>query len=201
MKIFLSIFHVGLLVSACSTLDATTPTPTPVQLRDLPHTTATQACIPAEPTQSDIERVRSFAQAVMEPEAWQQSTATSEGYVAVTWQNIPLSALIHLEARIKPCGYTDADLDADFSDENWGLILRNYGSHELGAACRTGDGLRLYQFKAQNQGIAYSIKYWVRSDTRYRVITAMFVFPSGSESVLEGYAARLFPDLTSCSRE
>jgi hypothetical protein len=56
----------------------------------------------------------------------------------------------------------------------------------------------LYEFKAQNQGFEYGIKYWVKSDTDTRVISMMLVFPLELEAMMGDYSTRLFPTYTSC---
>ena len=81
-----------------------------------------------------------------------------------------LGAVVYLEAIIFPCGYEEPDLNKYFSDENWKAIFPNYESYELIDECKTDDGLRLYEFKTQNQGFEYEIRYWVENDTDTRVI-------------------------------
>ncbi|MCA1899218.1 MAG: hypothetical protein LDL50_00790, partial [Chloroflexi bacterium] len=60
------------------------------------------------------------------------------------------------------------------------------------------DGLRLYEFKTQNQGFEYGVHYWVKSDTDTRVISLMVVFPLELKDALDDYSARLFPTYPSC---
>ena len=107
-----------------------------------------------------------------------KSYSVAEGRVTVTWQNTPLGAVVYLEALIFPCSYEEPDLNAYFSDENWKAIFANYESYELIDECKTDDGLRLYEFKTQNQGFEYEIRYWVENDTDTRVIVTMIVFPA-----------------------
>lgn len=157
------------------------------------------ACVSPQPTQEDIDRVLSHAGGEIDPSEWERSFFVSEYRVAVTWSNTPLGAIIYLEALIFPCGYEETDLENYFNDENWKTIFLDYESHDLTAQCRAGNRLWLYQFTAANQGFDYNVHYWVERDTDTRVITTMLVFPLGSESLLDEYAARLFPDLATCS--
>jgi hypothetical protein len=64
--------------------------------------------------------------------------------------------------------------------------------------CKTDDGLRLYEFETQNQGFEYGVRYWVKSDTDTRVISAMIVFPSESKLLLDEYSSMLFPGYSTC---
>lgn len=118
--------------------------------------------------------------------------------MTVLWQDAPQGALVYLEARIKPCGYEEPDLNREFSDENWAAIFANYESYELTNECKNNDGLRLYEFKTQNQGIEYDIKYWVENDTDTRFIVTMIVFPLESKLLLDEYSSMLFPNYSTC---
>jgi len=129
---------------------------------------------------------------------WEQSYTVNDANVAVLWQNVPQSALVYLETRIKPCGYEEPDLNKEFSDENWKAVFANYESYELIDECKNNDGLRLYEFKTQNQGLEYEINYWVENDTDTRIIVTMIVFPLETELLLDKYSSTLFPDYSTC---
>jgi hypothetical protein len=177
----------------------TVPPPTQtVSPTETPLPTVTPACISSEPTQEDIDRALSFTGEILTTPNWEKSYAVNEGIVTVLWQDAPQSALIYLEARIKPCGYEEPDLNREFSDETWGATFANYESYERSGECKNNDGLRLYEFKTQNQGFEYGIKYWVKSDTDTRVITTMLVFPLESKLLLDEYASMLFPGYSTC---
>jgi hypothetical protein len=160
--------------------------------------TVTAACISPAPTQKDIDRALSYTGEILNTPNWEQSYTLTESNVAVLWQDAPQSALVYLEARIKPCGYEEPDLNREFSDENWGATFANYESYEMTGECKNNDGLRLYEFKTQNQGFEYGIKYWVESDTDTRVITTMLVFPFEAKLLLDEYSSMLFPGYSTC---
>ncbi len=203
-RFFISLLFL-IFLSACGKA-ATPPTATPLPpiftqaaptQTDLPK--ATPVCISPDPTQKDIDRALSYTGEVFPAPVWEQSYATAESRVAVTFQDVGHGALVYLEARIKPCGYEEPDLNKDFNDENWKSIFANYESYQLVTECRTDTGLRLYQFKTQNQGFEYAINYWAQSDTDTRVITTMIVFPLEEQALLNSYSAQLFPKLPNCS--
>ncbi len=209
-KRFLLFLFAAVILSSCgkpaAPPTATFPVPTVtataarrIEPTETPLPTVTPVCISPEPDQKDIDRAVTFADDVFNESDWEQSQSVLEGTVAVTWQNIVQGAVAYLEARVKPCGYEEPDLNKDFSDDNWKAIFANYESYESTAECRIDSGLRLYQFKAQNQGFEYRINYWVQNDTSTRVIVLMIVFPSESQSLLDDYSIRLFPDLPNCS--
>lgn len=174
-----------------------TPVP-PTATEALPLPTVTPVCISAEPTQQDIDRALSYTGGIFDSPGWEQSHAASATGVSVTWQNIAAGAVVYLEAIIFPCGYEEPDLNNYYSDENWTAIFQNYESYELVERCKSNDGLRLYEFKTQNQGFEYGIKYWVENDTDTRVISTMFVFPLESKLLLDEYSSMLFPNYSTC---
>lgn len=192
-------------IASCGSPATATPTSTPpptaippTNTAELPLPTVTPVCISPNPTQKDIDRALSYTGGVFGSSGWEQSTATSETSVAVTWQNITQGAVIYLEAIIFPCGYEEPDLNKYYSDENWNAIFQNYESYELIGKCKRDDGLRLYEFKTQNQGFEYEIRYWVESDTDTRVISTMIVFPLESKLLLDEYSSMLFPGYSTC---
>lgn len=199
----------AVILSSCGKPPAPPPTSTPlppptitstprVVATNTPLPTVTPVCISSEPTQQDIDRARSYTGDTFDSD-WDQSEAALEGAYSVTWQNIVQGAVAYLEARIKPCGYEEPDLNRDFSDTNWSAIFANYESYESIAECKLNSGIRLYQFKTYNLGFEYKINYWVQSDTDNRIIVTMIVFPAESQSLLDEYSIRLFPNLPNCS--
>lgn len=197
----------ALIISACGkpAVPPSTSTPPPTSVpptikptsRVLP--TVTPVCISAEPTQADIDRALAYTADAFSADEWEQSYTVSDRSVSVTWQNIVQGAVVYLEMLIFPCGYEEPDLNKYYNDENWKAIFANYESYESIFECKTNDGLRLYQFKTQNQGFEYRINYWVQSDTDTRVISTMIVFPVEGQALLGDYSARLFPNLPNCS--
>jgi hypothetical protein len=123
----------------------------------------------------------------------------NEESVSVTLQNIPLGAVVFLEAVIFPCGYEEPDLNHYLNEDHWDVLFANYDSYEMINECRTDDGLRLYEFEAISQGFDYNIRYWSENDTAERIITTMLTFPFGSEDLMDEYSIDLFPELPNCS--
>jgi len=201
MKKIILALVVLLLIPACGgkpgvEIPTTTPQARPT---DKPLPIVTPVCISPEPAQKDIDRALAYTGDVFSAPDWEQSYSVSGTTVAVTWQNITQGAVVYLEALIFPCSYEEPDLNNYYSDENWKALFQNYESYAPIAECKMDTGLRLYQFKTQNQGIEYEIRYWVENDSDTRVISTMIVFPIGPESPMDDYSQRLFPDLPNCS--
>jgi hypothetical protein len=195
----------AVMVSACGAPVAATatstlpPTSTPkIQPTEKPLPTVTPACISPDPTQEDIDRAFAYTGDVFTTPDWEQSYTPAGNRVSVTWLNNPSGAVAYLEAIIFPCGYDEPDLNNYYSDENWKTIFQYYENYELVDECKRSDGLRLYEFKTQNQGFEYGVKYWVKNDTDTRVISMMIVFPLELESTIDDYSIRLFPTYPSC---
>ncbi|HMV98043.1 MAG TPA: hypothetical protein PKE35_13800 [Anaerolineales bacterium] len=199
----------AVILSSCGKPPAPPPTSTPlppptitstprIVATNTPLPTVTPVCVSPEPTQQDIDRAHSYTGDAFDS-SWDQSEAALEGAYSITWQNIVQGAVAYLEARIKPCGYEEPDLNRDFSEATWSAIFANYESYESIAECKLDSGIRLYQFKTYNLGFEYKINYWVESDTDNRIIVTMIVFPAESQPLLDEYSIRLFPNLPNCS--
>jgi hypothetical protein len=196
----------AVMLSSCGKAPAAPPTSTPppptvappTQTVEVPLPTVTPVCISSEPSQEDIDRALSYAGAAFDSSDWNRSYSVIDRRVSVVWQNVSSGAVAYLEATIFPCGYEEPDLNAQYSEENWKAIFQNYEGYEMVDECKRNDGLRLYEFKAQNQGFEYGIKYWVESDTDTRVISTMLVFPLELEAMMGDYSTRLFPTYSSC---
>jgi hypothetical protein len=203
MKIKSSFFLILLFyLSSCEIPGAVIPNVTqpPVStLEVIPVVTkVTPVCISSEPEQADIDRALAYTHDLFSGPDWQRTYTVSDSRVAVTWSNDTLGSVAYLEALIFPCGYKELDLDNYFNEENWKAIFANYESYEAVAECKMDTGLRLYQFKAVEQGNDYDIKYWAKNDTDTRVMGVMIVFLVKSKSLMDEYSTRLFPELTSC---
>jgi hypothetical protein len=191
-----------LFLSGCGSSgqkNAASPTPPPASTQQaLILPTVTPACVGEEPTQQDIDRALEFTGDLFAGADWERSYLVMKNRIGVTWMNNSIGAVAYLEALIFPCGYEDQDVDAYFTDETWAVVFENYDRYEILSACRTGNGLRLYEIKADSMGFDYDIRYWAGNDTNNRVLTMMMTFPAGSDPVLGEYATRLFPPLTDC---
>jgi hypothetical protein len=194
MKHILLSIAVLFLAGVCGMPASETPFPT-----ETPIPKFTPVCISEKPTKTDVERALSFTGNTFDTAEWSRSyTVNDQNRVAVTWLNNTQGALAYLEALIFPCGYEEPDIDNYFSGENWKIIFQYYESYKLINSCKGDDGLRLYQFAAQAQGIAYEIRYWVRNDTNNRLISLMLTFPASNPMLMDSYARRIFPTLVSC---
>lgn len=197
----------AMVVFACGLPGPLAPTFTPppptlarptIRPTKAPFVTVTPVCISAQPTQNDIDRALSYSGGIFDEAEWDKSYTVSENRVSVTWLNNPQGAVVYLEVLIFPCSYEEPDLNNYYSDENWKTIFQNYEGYEMVDECKTNAGLRLYEFKTQNLGFDYGVKYWVENDTDTRVISTMIVFPIESKSMLDDYASRFFPTYKSC---
>jgi hypothetical protein len=203
MKIIYPLLVV-IFLSSCSTPPTATSTPTispskTPAVTQTPLATVTAVCIAPGPGEEDEDAALDYAGDVFDPAEWERSHVLGDESVSVTWQNIPLSALVFLQVIIFPCGYEEPDLNRFFNDEHWEALLANYDSYEIIDECRSEQGLRLYELEAVSQEVDYNIRYWSENDTNERIITTMFTFPFGSEDLMDEYSIELFPELPNCS--
>jgi hypothetical protein len=202
-SLFLLTCAIVFIASGCGMSDPVLPTPTFILTKpSAPLTTFTPVCISSQPTQADIDRALMFTGATFSAAEWQRSEpAVSENRVSLYWRNNSQNALAYLEASIFNCGYEELDINKYFNDENWKAIFQSYDGYTSTAPmCRTDSGLRLYEFKAVSGGDDYDVRYWVQNDTDNRVISLMFVTPAGNEAMMNDFASRLFPRLSTCPR-
>lgn len=157
-------------------------------------------CIDSLPTQADIDRALAFAGEFFEAGDWERSYTVSSDKVLVSWYSASLPAIVNLEALVFPCSYEEPDLDAYYNVDAWAIIFGNYQSYEFINECRNDQGLRLYNFIAVDQGLAYQVRYWVLNDTPTRVISFMAVLPIDAGTQMDEIAYALFPQLTSCEQ-
>jgi hypothetical protein len=174
------------------------PAEMPVSIATEIRPAFTPVCISSQPTQADIDRALSFTGDLFNSPEWMRTDAVADGRASALWSNDLFSFVAYVESLIFPCGYEEPDLDNYYSDGTWRVIFSNYDSYEPVAVCKLDSGVRLYEFKVVTDGSDYNIKYWAQNDTDHRVLGIMIVFPADSQSLMDKYAAGLFPNFTSC---
>jgi hypothetical protein len=200
MKIKISVFlAAAVFLASCEIPGAVLSTPS-LPPAAAPQTQAADAvgCISSEPAQDDIDRALKYTDEIFSGAEWARSYTVETNRVTVTFSGEPLNALAFVEALIFQCGYSETEVDGYFNQENWDIIFVNYDSYEAVSDCRFGESLRLYQFKAMEEGYGYRINYWALNDTEWRVMGMMIVFPVESKSLMDEYSSALFPELASC---
>jgi len=149
-----------------------------------------------EPTQQDVNKVLSFGGDTFSSTNWVKSYTVEPYKVTLTRHNDADSAVAYIEYLIYTCGYTQADMDAYFSEEGFAIVFDEYESYTETAFCEI-ESLALYQFDAVDEGANYDVNYWVEQTDDNHMLVMMLVFPKGSPQLVE-YSAKLFPKLTGC---
>lgn len=146
----------------------------------------------------DLMRARNFSSGVFEAELWSNSYEVLPYRINVVWDSPDISAIAILEYLIFNCGYSQADLDEYFSDDNfYNIMLIDYENPQKTNQCQI-DGLRLYEFRAQFQGDDYLLSQWAKSDGEKRVAAFFLVFPADQSERMRSYAEQIFPELPAC---
>lgn len=153
-----------------------------------------------EPSEQDVKYALGFTGNTFKSDEWQRSYFVEGSRVGVTWLNNQESGLAYLEYLIYSCGYTQADVDDYFSEQNFKeVIFRDYQNLQRKARCTSEKGdLTLYEFTAKWEGADYLLRYWVKLDSRTRILTLLLAYPHKSEALLDGYGEEVFPALTVC---
>lgn len=154
-------------------------------------------CGPIQPSENDIRFALSFARNVLEPTQWIRSYTVEPYKVSVTRKNDNEGAVAYTEYLLFNCGYSQADLDSYFSDENFNIVFGNYESHTLQKFCEV-KGLALYEYSTVSAGTDFLARYWVKQESNKRLLVFMLVFPQSNQKGLDDYAKKIFPDLTTC---
>ncbi len=173
---------------SCS-LGTPVPTPTPVDCKKA-----------IEPSKQDVEYALTFTGDTFQSAGWQRSYTVGEMRVSVAWLKNDEGALAYLEYLIFSCGYTQAQVDNYFSEQNFKEILfRDYQNLQQTARCTDNKStLTLREFTAESNGKDYLIRYWTKADSKTRILTMMLAFPRTSGILLNEYARDIFPKLSSC---
>ena len=152
-----------------------------------------------EPTQQDIDYSLAFTKDAFQKSPWQRSYTVQGGSTDVAWRNDPESAAAELKYYIWNCGYSQADLDYAFSDEQLkDVIFKYYQNLQAVSVCSTPKGdLTLREFTADFSNAPFHILFWDKLDKSTRILTVALIFPQASKTINQ-YAQAIFPELPAC---
>jgi hypothetical protein len=157
----------------------------------------TDECGPIEPAEEDIRFALSIGQDLFSKPEWVKSYTVEPYQVRLTRLNDTESAVAYIEYLMYNCGYGQADLDERFSEASFAIVFQDYESHVQTNFCEDGD-LALYEYDLVNEEYPYAARYWAKQQSDTRILIVMLVFPRENPSLMNTYATRLFPDLSSC---
>jgi hypothetical protein len=150
-----------------------------------------------EPTNSDLEFALSFGKGAFTSVDWLKSYTVEPYKISLTRSNDVLGGVAYLEYLIFNCGYSQADLDGYFNDQNFSIIFGGYESHALTKFCETED-LSLYEYDLVEAGVEFQARYWVEQASDTRLLVMMLVFPKATPVVLAEYSQKIYPKFTAC---
>lgn len=154
------------------------------------------------PPLREIYLALSFGDEVFEPDLWLASATEGDVRTTAVWNAGQLSALSYLDLLHFDEGYTAEGIDAFFNDNWFAAAFANYETWERTAVCYFNDDdldLTLHEFTMTTGGTEYTMRYWIDLFSETRVAAIFIVFPATSSLTLDDYAARLYPDLSTCS--
>lgn len=197
-----SLFLFTFILTACGATPAPISAPKATDLprqTEAPPATFTPVCAASQLTQAKLEAVLADTADLFDATAWERTSEIKANQISIVWQNIPQSAMVFLETRFFPCGYTEAESNQKLDKPYWDTLFANYAEYKLLRQCQLDTGTRLYEFKTVNQGFNYHIRYWTTKPAAGELTATMLVFPFGSEAQLDQYALQLFPEIPYCA--
>jgi hypothetical protein len=168
-----------------------TPTPPPQP------TLVPGECGSPEPTDADVTYALSLGKGLFDEGDWERSYSVSHQRVSVTWTSVQNNAVVFADYLIFECGFEDDILTSYFNDELFQVILSNYDSYRLADTC-SEQGVKLWEFDANDQGRDYSFWFWAQPQPPTRVLSIVLVFPADQPALLAQYAGKFFPQLPAC---
>lgn len=160
----------------------------------------TDECGPIEPAEEDIRFALSIGQDLFSKPEWVKSYTVEPYKVSLTRRNDTEAGIAYAEYLMYNCGYGQAELDEYFSEASFAIVFGNYESHAQTNFCEEGN-LALYEYDLVDEEYPYAARYWVKQQSDTRLLIVMLVFPRENPSLMDAYATRLFPDLSSCGAQ
>lgn len=193
MKRVRSIFIAfAILTLSCNFVGNTLATPTPTEDKSISY----GGCPDTQPSQKDIDLALHHNDKYFTSSEWKMSYSVMDYRVSVTRKNDELGAMVHFEYVIF-CEVTDSALDDYYTPDFFDIIFQYYDGHEPEKDCQS-NGLRLYEFKAQNQGLDYNARFWSEILDKNHTMETLLVFLTTDTDNLESYSKKIMPELPSC---
>jgi hypothetical protein len=152
--------------------------------------------IPA--TRQDFAQAIAIGANVFEPEIWRLETGEHPSLISVGWFDDEHEAIAHSQYLLYNCGYTQTDIDTFYGDENMKIMLGGYNSWQQTAICQHDD-ITLREFTMDYDGTPFAMRFWIQPVNDKRVRDINLAFAVKDADLMDQYAARLFPDFTSCA--
>ena len=189
----IAIVLLGCGVSGQLTGSASTPTSTPLRV--------TADCTKlTNPTEEDVKYALGFTGNTLDPESWDRSYTVESMHVSVSWTTKDGKRVAFLDYLIYSCGFKPTDWDYVLSDKTFREVrLRNFQNADRIASCtRSESNLNLLEYKYQDSGRNYRIRFWATLVKQTRLLTMSLSFSDEIRSELDRFSSRLFPMLSAC---
>jgi hypothetical protein len=134
-----------------------------------------------------------------DPEEWYASAEELPSRTRATWRSDTLGGLAFADYIHFDEGIVFEQLDAVFNQDWWDVTLGGtYSVWRENVRCDLGD-LRLIEFSVQANDVSYNMRYWIQPIGRFRVLAFFIVLPADNPDIINDYADRLYPQLSSCT--
>lgn len=166
----------------------------------LPTMSAEEGCANAPTLSEDITLVLDQYEPVFSRDSWALTIAdnSDEAHVLFTWfPRNGAASVASVSLMMWPCGVTEKELDAYYSDKTLDVLASNWDERELLGRCIV-DGVRIADFALSRQDGDYIARFWIHQVSKTRVLEGQLTLPAEYISLQKDYAEMLYPDTPAC---
>lgn len=149
-------------------------------------------------TEQDFAEAIQIGDGIFEPEIWDLKSGEHPALISVGWFDNASEGIAHSQYLLYNCGYTQAEVDEFYNDAGMDVMLGGYKAHQLTDECER-DGVTLREYDLDYDGKPFIMRFWIQAVNEKRVRDIHLAFSADDQPMMDDYAARLFPNLASCS--
>ena len=169
-----------------------TATPTP--------TTNIERCEETRTLLEDITLVLDHYEPVFARDSWALTITDDATNQHLFFKWLPLngaSSVASVDLAMWPCGVSEADLDAYYSDKTLDVLVSSWEERELTERCIV-DGVRIADFELSREDGEYIARFWIEQVSETRVLEGHLTLPVADAALMSDYAELLYPDTPAC---
>ena len=160
----------------------------------------TRNCAETRTLLQDITLVLDHFEPVFARDSWALTITddSSNNHLFFKW--IPLNSALSVasvDLAMWPCGVSEVDLDAYYSDKTLDVLVSSWDERELTGRCIVG-GVRIADFELSREDGDYVARFWIEQVSETRVLEGHLTLPVADAALMSDYAEMLYPDTPAC---